>query len=336
MKKLLITADDYGVHPVINQGIEKCIDAGVIDCVDVIVTHHQSRKYIRRLLKKYKAKFKSGELRLGLHLTLTCGSPQYRGDRKYLRAISMVRRGDVIKRREFRFNSGRQFIPKFDNLLRQHKTSLEKEIYAQYDTFLKITNEVIHDLKPYHVSSHLGVYTMNDIFYQMLKKFCVAKEVDMRCPTLISLNNQASMKVWKENPEQQMFKLSLLSWAWAMDNGLKLKNWMTKDLKNTFDADTKQGAILSTDFFVEHFFKQGSEKLMKTILSRLKDDHFYELVVHPVWFTNRHQYRNLPRGIKKKGFAQRRSECFALVKMDLPALLKQYGVVRVGDAHEIV
>ena len=48
-KKLLITADDFGVHDSIDKGIIACIDR--IDCIDVIVTHHTSEDRIKKLLK---------------------------------------------------------------------------------------------------------------------------------------------------------------------------------------------------------------------------------------------------------------------------------------------
>jgi predicted glycoside hydrolase/deacetylase ChbG (UPF0249 family) len=43
-KQLLIIADDYGAHNIIDNGIHQCIDNGVIDGTDAFVARESSEE----------------------------------------------------------------------------------------------------------------------------------------------------------------------------------------------------------------------------------------------------------------------------------------------------
>ena len=67
MKKLIITADDYGMSRAVNDAIDAGIDAGLITSTNVMV----NMPFFKEALK---LKDKAG-VSVGLHWVLACGKP---------------------------------------------------------------------------------------------------------------------------------------------------------------------------------------------------------------------------------------------------------------------
>lgn len=65
--KLIITADDYGMSPAVNNAIEAGIEAGLITSTNVMTNMDYYKDAIN--LKKYNS------ISVGIHFTLTCGKP---------------------------------------------------------------------------------------------------------------------------------------------------------------------------------------------------------------------------------------------------------------------
>lgn len=292
--QLLITADDYGIFDPIDNGIERCIDK--LDCIDILVTHHSAERRIKGLIRRHRARIESGDLKLGLHLNLTCGGPQYTGCKRYLRKISKVPKSGI---REFRRNSVQTFIPYLNNLLRKVPDGLEAEIEAQYQTFKRITGR-----EPFHVSSHEGVYSGHKDMYAMLKKFCVRRNIPMRCPTLINFITKDGFGPWREN-EQLMLTDASIKLLALFEEGREVRRWILKSGENIFGDDLSTGTVISNNYFVEHFFKQGSYDHLVELMERMSDTPSdnplsFEMVVHPVQIRKHSDYKNIPKGINKK------------------------------------
>lgn len=324
-KELLITADDFGVHSVIDNGIKMCIDAGVIDCVDVIVAYHSSKWRIRRLISEYKSKFDSGELKLGLHLSLTCGSPLYRHNDDYLKIIAKKKKINKINRLIFKCNSALEIIPILDTLESKHLKSLENEMIAQYDKFVEITGH-----PPQHISSHIGIFHSTAKIYSFFSKFCKDRAIPMRCPSLLGLDK--SMPIWKRDPKQEMFPQNHISKLLLVDNGHKTWHWIKEGVKPCFLASKKAG-LSSTDFFIEHFYNQTKKeseqkKIMLNILDKI-GNHSYEMVVHPVFFKHISEYRKSKvAGITAGKFNKRKAETLTLINNNLKDLMAVRGIVK--------
>ena len=67
MKKLIITADDYGMSKAVNEAIEAGIDAGLITSTNVMTNMPFYKDAV-------KLKDKKG-ISVGLHWVLACGKP---------------------------------------------------------------------------------------------------------------------------------------------------------------------------------------------------------------------------------------------------------------------
>ncbi len=310
-KSLLITADDYGVHDSIDHGIINCIHN--IDCIDIIVTHDSSQQRIQKLIERFKDKITSGELRLGLHLTLNVGKPQYRDNdrkegRRYLRAISKTNGRFSEDGSEFKHSSVVGIIANMNRLIKNHKEALKSEIRCQYESFKKYT-----DLVPAHVSSHNGVFSGHPVMYGLLKEVCLELDnLPIRCPSLIAYDPYPDVKVWRDN-EQLLLTKKQLKQMKLFRAGKVVSKWMKSGQRVQFEKDVKNNEIVSTEFFVTHFYLKGSfcdfEKIVRWIRENEHPrEHSYEMVAHPVTYISESEYDDMPRGIKTKKFAKRKNE----------------------------
>lgn len=70
MKKLIITADDYGVYRSIDEGIMEAVKQGKVNSVACLVNHSGSIASIKNLYNEY-----GDRIDIGCHLTITSGKP---------------------------------------------------------------------------------------------------------------------------------------------------------------------------------------------------------------------------------------------------------------------
>ncbi len=127
MKKLIITADDFGVFPSINQGVKEAILLGKINSVAAISNYKDSVKNVKELTEEI-----GDRAEIGCHLTISSGKPL------------------TINKNEA-FMSGNYFRP-FSELkitaIEKQTDILEKELKAQVQVFLdsgiKVTNLSCH------------------------------------------------------------------------------------------------------------------------------------------------------------------------------------------------
>ncbi len=329
VKKLLITADDYGVHKTIDDGIIESIPN--IDCIDIIVTHDGAKESISRLLSNTAAKerLQNGSLKLGLHLTLNVGKPQYRDlnseeCKKYLRAISLCKGYDTQQGSEFKHKGVPGLLVKMDMLIKKHRNALKQEIIHQYLKFKAYTG-----IEPFHVSSHSGVFNGHPKFYALLRETC-KKDLNLlpiRCPSIIAYDQLPGLKSWREAKQQLLKKRDLKVMSLLPREGPVVKRWMKKGQRIAFDEDMKREDVKSTDFFVPHFYLQGSMSNFKSILRRMihsprQGEQSYEVVVHPVQFGSASEYHDMPRGIKTKTFPLRRMETRTLTDPRLRKIIE--------------
>lgn len=325
LRKLLITADDFGVCDPIDRGIERCIDR--IHCVDMLVTHQSSKERISTFVKKYQDRIQKGHLKIGLHLTLTCGAPLNTTDRVYYRKMTQ---NPILGKPRFKRDSAATFIAYLNNIINDQNciNGLENEIVAQYEAFKSYTG-----MEPYHISSHEGVYSGHPRTYRMLREFCSSRDIAMRCPTFINFTKTEGYDYWIENDQKMLppWKLDALK---VFDEGRVISRWMQSGLEPEFNNDIAEGKFRSTDHFVEHFFQQGSSPHLKELLNQIaktptESERTFEMVVHPVSYKNQREIKRIPRGIKKSIMDLRVREAQALNHIDVNKRMKRLGIGKV-------
>jgi len=368
-KQLLITADDFGICNAIDQGIYDSLPS--LDCIDVVVNYEStesmkkhfdgsdkswdrsSKERIIELVNHENAKDRilSGDLKIGLHLTLNCGSSlSLNASEPTTKAEFLLRRKLCRKVRsnsnvwEFKNQGVPAIARKLDDLKRirnkHQKYFLKDELEAQYNRFLDImTDAGLSGYKPFHISSHNGIYGGTEYTYELLREFCNEKNVEMRCPSLIGHNQDPKLKAWRKEGTKmvsdfEFAALGLFGLTGVVQNAHGVRRWL-KQLDTKVHHDRIAGELHCTEFFVEHYFLKGDLHNLQSIFLRIKNtsskrDQTYEMVVHPVCWDNNSNKNHIPRGLKHGKFygkfEKRNKEHETLKKMDVRQMKGKFGI----------
>ena len=115
MNKLIITADDFGMSPAVNDAIIQCIAAGIVTSTNVMT----NMAYYRDATS-----LKNSGASLGIHWTLSCGKPVL--PRNEIPSL-VSNDGIFFSYSEFRNRFRKNMIAKED---------IRKELTAQYDMLM--------------------------------------------------------------------------------------------------------------------------------------------------------------------------------------------------------
>ncbi len=136
MKKLIITADDFGISLPVNEAIERSHCGGVLNCASLMVGAKAAEDAVERARRL-------PTLNVGLHLVLVDGAP-------FLPAREIPRLVDE----EGRFSS-RLVLSGIRFFLRQSvRRQLEAEIRAQFEAFRKTGLNLDHVNTHHHLHLH--------------------------------------------------------------------------------------------------------------------------------------------------------------------------------------
>lgn len=148
-KKLVITADDYGMSEGVNEAIEKCIESGVVLSTNVMV----NMDYLENA-PKLKEKFPN--LSLGLHYNFTAGYPLLPKDKipslvdKDGKFLSYTKLREKCKKGTYNLDE------------------VKLEMKAQYDKYVSLIGE------PDYWNTHQNVHVypkLNELFIDVSKSF---------------------------------------------------------------------------------------------------------------------------------------------------------------------
>lgn len=325
-KQLLIVADDFGACKEINDGIIKCAEAGSIDCVDAFVTFgEQSKQAIQEFQQKFAEQLANGSLRLGLHLTLTCGYPVSGNSKDRFRKNIIY--PDNASRRKTGFAHRLKMLTdqKIGYINEHFQSEIAREIQAQYELFVDITG-----MNPAHVSCHEGFFHLTKNLSYKYFPWVMEKNLFTRNPCLISLQDNLG-NVWYEYTlmQQKANKnaFSIIAEIGPLEAN-KIRNWTTTDLP--VYRDQCRPTLKTTDFFLDHFYGQGTITSLERIFSKLDEAFTYEMVVHPVWFEEEEFEApdlKLP-GIDYSTFYNRKIETTTLTGEIAKQLYNKYSVER--------
>lgn len=140
MKKLIITADDYGMSKAVNEAIDAGIDAGLITSTNVMTNMPFYKDAIK--LKNNK------EVSVGLHWVLACGKPILPRDEI---STLVAENGEFYPYPEFRQRLRKKLISFSD---------IKKELIAQYNLYYELMGEP--DYWNTHQNTHVdfGIYRL--------------------------------------------------------------------------------------------------------------------------------------------------------------------------------
>ncbi len=128
--KLIITADDYGINPAVNEGIKIGIEKGVINTISVMMNFKSSKDDLRSLFQFLIDTNKYKKVGIGVHLNFSVGTPILKKD---IDSIVYKRQG------LYRFYTFSE-IAGFDKSDFRPK-EIGRELIAQIETYLQVVSE---------------------------------------------------------------------------------------------------------------------------------------------------------------------------------------------------
>ena len=139
MKRLIVTADDYGMSPAVNAAINACIAAGLVTSTNVMTN---------MAFYKEALKLKETGVSLGIHWTLSCGAPvSCSGDIPSL----VTAEGTFYSYPEFRKRYRKGMID---------RDQIRKELKAQFDRYVELLGEPDYWNTHQNVHVDFGIYRL--------------------------------------------------------------------------------------------------------------------------------------------------------------------------------
>lgn len=153
--KLIITADDYGIHPVVDDAIIDGIKRGVINSVTVLMNLDTSEKALKRLAKFLKDNKLTKKVGVGIHLNVTTGSP-----------LVKTNNSTLVKSNNDFFNVT-HYLDK-NSVDSDNEIQISKELIAQVDYFLTILEDLKIDIPLDHFTSQHNVLISKDKYAKIV------------------------------------------------------------------------------------------------------------------------------------------------------------------------
>lgn len=253
-RRFIVTADDYGVSPIIDMAIEEAVRQGIVTSVACFAngTDHKG-KFTMRNAKALKKKFP--KVAIGCHFTITSGkrvsqtqsSLGQKGNEKYFRMATS------------------------QHSERATDQELIDELQAQVDQFIN-AGLVIE-----HFSDHMGIlsYTKKGLnaLINVISKYSksINKEVPMRNPVFISCVNGLKSDCLDSSSLVKKAGLGLV----FRNTGLKVTNLFRKGAWESMKLSTRalnaslrkihEAEIPTTDYFIESFYANSSKETLQCI-----------------------------------------------------------------------
>lgn len=311
-KNLIITADDYTAHPLIDEGIAQGIEMGLVNTVAAFTNMPDSALKIESLWDKYKDK-----IRIGVHLSVTAGEALI-GNRA--RAIT----DPDSPPGKFRFcGPGEVPLDMFFNNL----NVVEEEVYAQ----LKVVKNL--GLEIDHISCHHGILFLYSNLFKIVTDLAChpdlmtnGKPIPLRTPMLTS---KLELPGYEDSEMESMGEITALKLL--ANNGLKAFSGVMTGTKKISQKiiDLRENDLHLPDFMIDTYYKRAHPSNLKRIIKKLpkvkfdpckrhyienhpfkKDNKFkiYELVVHLASRGWQHGDAPVPNGVEGGYFKGRRKE----------------------------
>lgn len=194
MKKLIITADDFGMCQSVNNAIIKCIESGVVLSTNVMV-NMEFADQAAQIRKKFP------NLSVGLHLNFTVGKPILQKEK----VKTLVNDNGV-------FHTYKEFRRLY-HLKRISNSEIIAEIKAQYDRFSKICGKP--DYWNTHENVHVAFY-----LYQLFADTCKSLNI---------YNMRSHQRIYLPPSDKDNMSLK-----WHILNPVKtyiIDNWQNQSLK---------------------------------------------------------------------------------------------------------
>lgn len=292
LRKLTITADDYGLTPLIDEAIISALRLKRINSVAAFSVPPVGPLLTNQLKENYeKLRDISPDLSLGLHFSITAGTP-------------LTNCSTVIKK-----NKGRWVfkLPKEIELGRLNIDEIRQELTAQYAAFREANN----DSEPQHISCHHNILYFKKELFDLLTDIASEVQVPIRTPrNLITIGKFHSVRELNPAliPLHIEHGLNALNWS-------NLKHAIKAIGKKEIDAQVKQlraRNLLKSDYFLIHHYGNPDVEIFKRIYPNIDHNEHCEQIMHLALDPKNFDKKSIPRGINK-GYLSGRYEEYGML-----------------------
>jgi predicted glycoside hydrolase/deacetylase ChbG (UPF0249 family) len=313
MKNLIITADDYGVFPSINQGVKEAIERAKVNSVACLANYAESVKNVKELIAEFGDK-----IDIGCHLSISSGRP-------------LVVNNNPTFTRGVYF---RDFSELDIDGIEKQAQELRKELEAQVQVFLD------NGIAVKHLSCHHNTLTTVGGLFKVYLEVAARFGIPMR-----SVNTQPDKK-----DARYRFVLELLLMDNVPLKKLKEIRLFRKTIKQVLESypEIKTPAILETRHYgpiplidvweigVEKRKREKHEELRNFLLEFIKGDATTaELMVHLIsyqdYLSGIDDEIDYP-GINTKYFDSRQIELRSILEFDF---MSYQEAIRMGSWRDV-
>lgn len=254
MRKLIVTADDFGAHPFIDRGIREAVLAGCVNTVSALMVFKNAGEKLIQLATE--AKNRNLNVNYGVHLSFTAGSPVLSESVPSLTGPD----GKFYDVNAYDYDSTDPF-------------EVYEEARAQIKSFTQT------GLRLDHLSCHHGIMQLFPEYFKIYLLLAAEFKVPVRNPVLISRERIKGYKFSDMKNEGLFWGLECI-----MNKGFYpvLVNTGTlscEGLKRKMQV-FKGGRVKCPDHFIDTFYRKGNKKQLENILRYLPKGEKSELVVH--------------------------------------------------------
>jgi len=328
-KRIIITADDFGVVPSIDEGITAAVLAGRVNSVAIFtnhtdpVTRETSIQRAAALIAKAQAAGKS--LDPGVHLTISSGKPLHEASARPENGMC-DRKGNFKSFTELR-NGG---IP---------KEALRNELNEQINVMRRA------GIEPKHLSCHHNTLLCFEDLFEVYVSVAKEQKLPMRSVVVLPVRRQnlyikvfMSLKLGEDNSSWDIRQMRLLLRELSI-RFQKLSNgevWIPGYVDSSYYGPIPAFRIFGT--FLDKMSRRREQRLLR-ILSRFSggQDETMEFMVHlrsgkvSLWSRYRKEIDETGyKGIDHKYFDSRTVEFKSLMNSDFDKLLADKGIVKGG------
>ena len=249
----IITADDYGVTPIIDDAIEEAIELGIVTSVAAFSNLKDSQQNFRaEKVAGLKRRF-GDKVSVGLHLTITSGS------RVYPERSKLGRRWpNRHKFRDFKEQPAEGATVE----------DIEKELWAQIEAFEAAEIEPGLPLEIAHFSDHHGIIAHTEKGLEALVN--VVAQYNESRGRQVPIRNPMYIGTLVSNPDNDLY-ISLSDRARPLIVLANRKHKNPEEIKHT-RRELREALgriharnIPTTDFYVESYYGVHSEDILTSI-----------------------------------------------------------------------
>lgn len=215
-KRLIFTADDYGVVDSIDHGVTRGIHAGFLKSVACLTNHgakgEKSLKKIR-FLDTLRA---SHQIEIGVHLTLSSGSPVTGRDQAGLLCRRSSKKPSGLPESDFyEFTDVRNAYTERHMDQAKFREQMLREFRAQINVLLQPADGG-PPVQVDHLTTHHNVHLYHEDFYRIFLE--IADEFKLPVHKATPVRSVHNLPEWKDN----LF-LKIKGKVWTFNHGRKLR-----------------------------------------------------------------------------------------------------------------